>query len=110
MVVAMTCYFVAFSDYPSHQLRTHFGNCSHSWKTKVPVVVVKRIENVIENVAKGHTMKTIHAEELPWSSRSPTLAKLANVPHTQVGNLTAGNAWFSEFAFIRVVPYTPTIQ
>jgi hypothetical protein len=76
----------------------------------VPVVVVKHIENIVENIAEGHTMKTIHAEELPWSSRSPSLAKLTDIPHTQVGNLTAGNSWFSEFAFIRVVPCKSTIQ
>jgi len=87
MVVAMTCYFVAFSDYPSYQLWARFGYCSHSWKTEVPAVVIKRIENVAENIAEGHSMKTIHAEELPWSSCSPSLSKLADVPHAQVRDL-----------------------
>jgi len=87
MVVTMTCYFVTFNDYPSYQLWAHFGNCSHCWKTEVPVMVVKRIEDVAENVAEWHTMKTIHAEELPWSSCSPSLSKLADVRHAQVRDL-----------------------
>jgi hypothetical protein len=92
MVVAMTCDFVAFGYYPSNQFWAHFGNCSHGWKAKVPVMVIKCIENIVENIAEGHSMKTIHAEELPWSSCSPSFAKLADVPHTQVGHLTAENA------------------
>ena len=87
MVVAMTCYFVAFSDYPLYQLWAHFGNCGYGWETEVSVAVIKHVENVVENVTKGHTMKTIHAKELPWSSRSPSLAKLTDVPHAQVRGL-----------------------